>query len=148
MHRYLDRLEKNIGNTKAGKILFNKYYNLKDFHWTILYTTAFGILAGLGNAFPEIQAGFAKSLYAFSQGFLNNTYLSIFINLFYARIVNFLSNKKHFRINANILWAITQPLFLLWHMFIGTENPIATFIPLAILAFILTNYQVSAVKNR
>src|SRR3989338_783036 len=147
MHMYLDRLKKRVGNTPFGKLLFNRYYSIKDLYWTVLYTTAFGILAGFGNAFPELNSGLAKVLYAFAQGFLNNTYLAIFINIFYARIINFLSNKEYFRYYGNILWAFVQLSFLGWHYFIGTGNPIQTMILPALLAFLLTNYHISKVRK-
>lgn len=145
MDRYLGRLEKNIGNTKAGKILFNKYYNLKDFYWTLIYAVGISILAGIGNVFPEIQSG--KVLFTFWQGFLNNLYFSIFINLFYARMINFLGNKKHLRFNGNLLWIVLTIMFLIWHYLIGTENPIETNILPAIAAFILTNYHITTLKK-
>ena len=145
MHRYLDRVEKKIENTSTGKFLFNKYFNLKDLYWTLVYVVSISILAGIGNAFPEIQSG--KALFTFWQGLLNNLYFSIFINLFYARIINFLGNKKHLRFNGNLLWAIVMIFFVIWHYVIGTENPIATNVLPAIAAFILTNYQINALKN-
>ncbi len=147
MHKYLDRLEKRAGNTASGRFLFNRYYNIKDFYWTILYTTAFGILAGFGNAFPGLQSSLADILYAFAQGFLNNTYLAIVINIFYARIINFLSKKEYFRYYGNTLWAFVQLSFLAWHYFIGTENPVETMILPALLAFLLTNYHISKVRK-
>jgi len=147
MYKYLGSLEKKIGNESLRKFLFNKYYSIKDLYWTVLYTTAFGILAGFGNAFPELNSGLAKALYAFAQGFLNNTYLAIFINIFYARIINFLSNKEYFRYYGNILWAFVQLSFLGWHYFIGTGNPIQTMILPALLAFLLTNYHISKVRK-
>lgn len=147
MYKYLGSLEKKIGNESLRKFLFNKYYGIKDWYWAILYTTAFGILAGLGNAVPELQASLSKVLYAFAQGFLNNTYLAIFINIFYARIINALSNKEYFRYYGNILWAFVQLSFLGWHYFIGTENPAQTMILPALLAFLLTNYHISKARK-
>src|SRR3989338_1999980 len=147
MYKYLGSLEKKIGNESLRKFLFNKYYSIKDLYWTVLYTTAFGILAGFGNAFPELNSGLATALSAFAQGFLNNTYLAIFINIFYARIINFLSNKEYFRYYGNILWAFVQLSFLGWHYFIGTQNPVQTMILPALLAFLLTNYHISKVRK-
>src|SRR3989338_604088 len=147
IYKYLNSLEKKISNEPLRKFLFNKYYSIKDLYLAVLYTTAFGILAGLGNAFPELQAGLSKTLYAFAQGFLNNTYLAVFINIFYARIINFLGNKKYFRYYGNILWAFVQLSFLGWHYFIGTENPVETMILPALLAFLLTNYHISKVRK-
>ena len=143
IYKYLNSLEKKISNEPLRKFLFNKYYSIKDLYLAVLYTTAFGILAGLGNAFPELQAGLSKTLYAFAQGFLNNTYLAVFINIFYARIINVLINKEYFRYYGNILWAFVQLSFLGWHYFIGTENPAQTMILPALLAFLLTNYHIS-----
>ena|SRR3989344_6680066 len=147
MHRYLDKLEKRISGFPSGKFLFNRYYNIKDLYWAILYTTVFGVLAGIGNAFPELHSGLANGLYAFAQGFLNNTYLSIFINIVFAKIINLLSKSKNIRIYGNLFTAFMQFLFLAWHYFIGTQNPIAAISLQAVLAFILTNYQINAVKN-
>ena len=65
MHNYLDKLEKQIGNTIIGKNLFNKYYNVKDLYWAIVYTIAFSVLAGVGNTFPEIHSGFRNVLFLF-----------------------------------------------------------------------------------
>ena len=147
MHKYLDRWEKKIEGTPSGKFFFNKYYSIKDLYWTILYTTTFGVLAGFGNAFPELNSGLANILYAFAQGFLNNTYLSIFINMVFAKIINLLSKSKNIRIYGNIFTAFMQLLFLTWHYFIGTQNPLATISLQAVLAFILANYQINSVKN-
>ena len=147
MDRYLDRMEKRIGNAPSGKIIFNKYYSIKDLYWTVLYTTAFGILAGFGNAFPDLNLGFAIVLYAFAQGFLNNTYLSIFINIVYAKAINLMNKSENIRMYGNLFCGFTLFLFLLWHYFIGTQNPIATISLQAILAFILTNYQINSLKN-
>ena len=147
MHKYLDRWEKKIEGTPSGKFFFNKYYNIKDLYWTILYTTTFGVLAGFGNAFPELNSGLANILYAFAQGFLNNTYLSIFINIFYARVINFWSNKKHLRLYGNILCAIVQVMFYIWHSTLGTENPFQAILLPAIAAFLLTNYHINTLKN-
>lgn len=146
MHKYLDELEKKIGKTPSGKFLFNKYYSIKDLYWAVLYTTAFGILAGLGNVFPELQANLSKILYVFAQGFLNNTYLAFFINIFYARIINFLSNKKYLKLYGNILWALVQLMFYTWHSMLGTENPFQAVLLPAIAALLITNYHINSIK--
>ncbi|MBI2134464.1 hypothetical protein HYU09_00605 [Candidatus Woesearchaeota archaeon] len=147
MHKYLDQLENKIENMKLRGFLFNRYYNIRDLYWAVLYTAAFGLLAGIGNALPELQSGLADILYAFAQGFLNNTYLSIFISIVFAKIINLLNKSKNIRIYGNLVAFFTQLLFLAWHYFIGTQNPIAAISLQAILAFILTNYQITAVKN-
>ena len=147
MDRYLDRLEKGIGNTPSGKIIFNRYFSIKDLYWAILYTTAFGLLAGIGNSFADFSLGLGIALYAFAQGFLNNTYLSLFVNIVYAKIINLIKKSKYFRFYGNLICAFVQLLFLAWHYFIGTQNPIATISLQAVLAFILTNYQINSLKN-
>ena len=146
MHKYLDRLEKRIGDTSTGKFLFNKYYNLRDLYWTLIYAVGISILAGIGNAIPEIQSG--KVLFTFWQGFVNNLYFSVFVNLFYARIMNFLGTKKHLRFNGNLLWVVLTVLFLIWHYSIGTENPISTNILPAFTALMLTNYHITTLKKQ
>ena len=90
MYKYLVKLESKIGKKRIGKILFNDYYDLKDLYWTLVYTAAFGILAGIGNAIPGFGLGFHFVIFLFVQGFLNNTYLSLIINIIYAKIVDFI----------------------------------------------------------
>jgi len=148
MHKYLERLEKRIEYTKFGKILFNKYYDLKDLYWAILYTIAFSVLAGVGNAFPEINSGIRNVIFLFVQGFVNNTYLAIIVNLFFTKIINSLKNMKYFRLFGNFFTAIVEFGFLIWHFFIGTENPLQTMTLIVILAFILVNYHISAVIKK
>ena len=47
LYKYLGILEKKASNRLLRKFLFNEYYGIKDMYWAILYTTAFGILAGI-----------------------------------------------------------------------------------------------------
>jgi len=141
MHNYLDRLEKQIGNRKIGKILFNKYYGIKNLYWTLFYAVSLSSLAGIGNAFSA--SGLNDFLLLFIQGFINTMYLSIFVNIFYAKIVERLSNSGHFRRNGNILWAIVNLLFIAWHIILGTENPLQANIMPGIASLILTNYHIN-----
>ncbi len=148
MPKYLDKLENKFENKKIGKILFNKYYNLRDFCWMFYYLIAFGALAGIGNSLSELNSGLKILLPLFWQGFLNNSYLSILITIIFAKSVNLLSTKKHFRLNVNIFNAIIMVLFLLWHYIIGTENPLQAMVLPALLSLFLINHHVSAVKNK
>ena len=149
MHKYIDKLENKIKVTNIGKILLNKYYNLRDLYWTLYYSISLSLLAGFGNAFLDEGTGDFANL--FLHGFLNNFYLSFFLNIFYSKIVNRLSKLDHFRRNGNILAVIVVGLFITWHYLIGTENPIRANILPGIVSIILTNYHISALlekKNR
>jgi len=146
MHNYLDKLENKISNSIIQKFLFNKYYNIKDLYWTIFYTIAFGALAGVGNAFPE--RGLENITNAFVQAFINNTYLAFFVNIFQTRLINLLSTTKHFRLYGNIVGVTISLGFVIWHIFIGTQNPIQTNILPFILAFTLINYHISVLNSK
>ena len=146
MHKYTDKLENDIGGRKTGKFIFNKYYNLRDLYWTLYYSVSLSLLAGLGNAFLDEGNGGFGSL--FLHGFLNNFYLSFFLNIFYARIINKLSKGGNFRWNGNILAVTVVVLFIVWHYFIGTENPMQTNILPGIVSLILTNHHISALLRK
>jgi hypothetical protein len=148
MHTQLDKLENKIRHIKIGGFLFNKYYNIKDLYWALFYVTTLSALAGFGNAFPGLHSSITNIFILFGQGFLNNIYLSLFVNLFYVKIVNKLSDGKHFRRNGNILWSIVMIVFVGWHYFIGTENPIQANILPGILSLILTNYHINTIVNK
>jgi len=146
MHNYLDTIENKIIDKKIGKILFNKYYNIKDLYWTIFYTIAFSLLAGIGNAFTE--RGFDNIISAFIQAFLNNAYLGFFVNIFQSRLIAYLSTTMHFRLYGNITAGTIQIGFIVWHTLIGTLNPLQTNVLPAIMAFSLINYHMSVLKRR
>ena len=146
MHNYLDKLENKTGKAKIGKILFNKYYSIKNLYWTLFYTVSLSFLVGLGNAIPAL--GSEKMLPLVYQGFINNIPFSIFINLFYAKIIDKISNLGHLRRDGNILWAIVLVLFVLWHFIIGTENPIQANIMPGIVSLILTNYNINTLLRK
>jgi len=148
MHNQIDNLENKFGNKKIGKILFNKYYNVKDLYWAIIYTLAFSTLAGIGNAFPDIHMGFRNLIYLFREGFINNVYLAIIVNTFFTKVINSLRNKKHFRLKSNLFTAWVEVGFLVWHYMIGTNNPLQTMSLIVILAFLLVNYHVSALIKK
>jgi len=146
MHNYLDRLENKISNNKIQKFLFNKYYDIKDLYWTIFYTITFGALAGVGNAF--LERGFENITNAFVQAFINNTYLAVFVNIIQTRLIAFLSTTGHFRLYGNIIAGTVQIGFVIWHIFIGTQNPIQTNILPAIMAFMLINYHINVLNSK
>ena len=146
MHKYLDNLENRVKGSNTGKILFNKYYSLRDLYWTFYYAVSLSLLAGFGNAFLGEGAGDFANL--FLHGFLNNIYLSFFLNIIYSKIVNRLSKLGHFRRNGNILAVIVVGLFISWHYFVGTENPIQANILPGIVSIILTNYHISALLEK
>lgn len=146
MHKYIDKLENKIKDTSAGNILFNKYYSLRDLYWTFYYAASLSLLAGFGNAFLDKGAGDFANL--FLHGFLNNLYLSFFLNIAYSKIVNRLSKLGHFRRNGNILAVIVAALFITWHYFMGTENPIKANILPGIVSIILTNHHISALLEK
>ena len=146
MHNYIDKLENNVGNRKIGKFIFNKYYNLRDLCWTLYYAVSLSLLAGLGNAFLDKGAGSFGILLL--HGFLNNFYLSFFLNIFYSKIINKFSKLDHFRRNGNILAITVVVLFITWHYFIGTENPIKANILPGIVSLILTNHHISTLLKQ
>ena len=150
MHKYFDNLETKIGNKKFGKFLFNKYYNIKNLYWTLFYSISLSTLTGFGNAFPGLDLGISNILNLFIHGFINNMYLSFFLNIFYAKIVDRLSNGNHFRRNGYILWGIVVIIFFIWHNIIGTENLFQSNIAPAIISFILTRHHINVIlrKNR
>jgi hypothetical protein len=141
MHNYLGRLENKISNTNVGKIIFNKYYNVLDLYWTLFYAISISILAGIGNSIVDLNSG--NIFYLLSQGFINNIYLSLLINIFYPKIISKLSDMPNLRRNGNLFWAFIFALFVAWHYILGTENPILANIPPNLAALILTNYQIS-----
>lgn len=148
MQKYIDILENKIGNKKIGKFLFNKYYNIRNLYWTLFYAVTLSALAGLGNAFSELGSGASNILSLFFQGFINNMYLSFFLNIFYAKIVDKLGKRKHFRRNGFILWGVVAVIFVLWHYNIGAENPLQSNIAPAIVSFILTLHHINVIiKN-
>ena len=148
MHDYLDKLENKISNERIGGILFNKYYSLRDLYWTIFYAVSISLLAGIGNGISEINSGINRVIYFTFQGFVNNFYLSFFVNIFYPKIVNRLSYGKHLRRNGNIFWAIVAGLFVAWHYLIGTENPVQTNILPNLAALIITNYHINVLIRK
>jgi len=148
MHNQIDKLENKIGNKKLGRFLFNKYYNVKDLYWAIIYSIAFSVLAGIGNSFPELHSGFENVFILFKQGFINNIYLAIIVNTFFTKVINSLRHKIHFRLMSNLFTALVEVGFLVWHIIIGTENPLQTMTLIVILAFLLVNYHVSAVIKK
>jgi hypothetical protein len=148
MHNYLDKLESRIGSTKAGKILFNKHYGLKDLYWTLFYAVSISLLAGIGNGISELGSGVNSAAYFVVQGFINNLYFSFFVNIFYAKIVDRLSHGRHFRRNGNILWAIVAVLSVTWHYIMGTENPIQTNILPNLTALIVTNHHINVLSRK
>jgi len=148
MHKYLDKLENNINNKKIKNILFNKYYNLKDLYWTLVYSVSLSALAGLGNTFIEPKSNLSLTLFLFLQGFINNFYLSLIISTFYARLINGLVKLKNLRINGNIAWAVTQIMFFIWHSILGTKNPLNAIILPAVAALILTNFHINTILKQ
>jgi len=146
MHN-LDNLENKIRDTHIGKLLFNKYYNIRNLSWTLFYAISISLLAGIGNSISELNSGINNVFFLSLQGFVNNLYLSFFVNIFYPRIVEWLSHRSHMRRNGNILWAIIFALFVVWHFIIGTENPIQTNIIPNLAALIITNYHIN-ILNR
>jgi hypothetical protein len=146
MHNYLDKLENIIGNTKRGKLLFNKHYNLKDLYWTLFYGISLSSLAGIGNSYSA--SGLNNFLLLFMQGFVNAMYLSIFVNIFYVKIIDKFSNLDHFRRNGNILWFTVLLLFIAWHYILGTENPLQANIMPGIASLVLTNYHISSISKQ
>ncbi len=146
MHNYLDKLENQTKASNIGKLLFNKYYNLRDLYWTCYYAVSLSLLAGLGNAFFDNAVGNFSSLLL--HGFLNNFYLSFFLNIFYSKFINRLSKLNHFRRNGNILAVSVVALFIAWHYALGTENPVKANILPGIVSIILTNYHISALLQK
>ena len=146
MHKYLDKLEKQLGTRRIGNFLFNRYYNLRDVCWTLYYAVSLSLLAGLGNAFLDKSGSSFASLLL--HGFLNNFYLSFFLNIFYTRIINKLSKENNFRRSGNILAVTVVFLFIAWHYFIGTENPIQANIMPGIVSLILTNHHISTLLRK
>lgn len=146
MHNYLDKLENQIKGNNIGKIFFNRYYSLRDLYWTLYYAFSLSLLAGFGNVFFDKGTGnFSALLF---HGFLNNFYLSFFINIFYSRVMNWLSKFNNLRRNGNILAFIIMILFITWHQIIGTENPVQANIMPGIASFLLTNHHISVLKRR
>lgn len=146
MYGYIGQLETRIKGTKTGKILFNRYYNLKDAYWTGYYAVSLSLLAGLGNAFLDTGNGSFANLLL--HGFLNNFYLSFFLNIFYSKIINRLSKGSNFRRNGNVLAVVVGALFITWHYILGTENPIKANILPGIVSIILTNHHISALLQK
>src|SRR3989338_3505087 len=146
MHNYLDKLENQTKGSNIGKILFNKYYNLRDLYWTFYYAVSLSLLAGFGNAFLDDSNGNFAGLLL--HGFLNNFYLSFFLNIFYSKLINRLSKLDHFRRNGNILAVIVMFLFISWHYILGTENPVKANILPGIVSIILTNYHIRALLQK
>lgn len=146
MHKYIDNLENKIKSTNIGNILFNKYYSLRDLYWTFYYAVSLSLLAGLGNAFFDTSDG--SFSYLLFQGFLNNFYLSFFINVFYSKIIFKLSKGSNLRRNGNLLAAIVLVAFIVWHYILGTDNPIQANILPGITSFILTNYHISVLLKK
>jgi len=141
MHKSLDKLENRIKGSNIGNILFNKYYGLRDLYWTCYYAVSLSLLAGFGNAFLDNGNGSFANLLL--HGFLNNFYLSFFLNIFYSKIINRLSKGSDFRRNGNIMAVIVWALFIMWHYALGTENPVKANILPGIVSIILTNYHIS-----
>jgi hypothetical protein len=141
MHNYLASLENKISNTTVRKIIFNRYYNVLDLYWTLFYAISISILAGIGNSIVDLHS--ENIFYLLSQGFVNNIYLSLLINIFYPKIISKLSDLPNLRRNGNLFWAFIFALFVVWHYILGTENPILANIPPNLTALILTNYQIS-----
>jgi hypothetical protein len=141
MHNYLAQLEIKFSNTTVGKFIFNKYYGLLDLYWTLFYAISISILAGIGNSMADLNSG--NMFFLISQGFLNNIFLSLLINIFYPKIISKLSDMPNLRRNGNLFWAFIFALFVAWHYILGTENPIQANIPPNLAALILTNYQIS-----
>lgn len=137
---YIVSLEKKIKNQRVRDFLFNKYYSIVDIYWNFYYVFWYGVISGIGNAFPSF--GEPDMIRLFIQGFVNNAMLGLILNLFYARTVNYLITTRFPRLYPNILNLAVQALFLFWHFFIGTENPLQTWTLPFIAGFILTNYHV------
>jgi len=148
MHNQIDKLENKIGNKKFGRFLFNKYYNIRDLYWSIIYTIAFSVLAGIGNTFPELHSGFENVFNLFKQGFINNIYLAVIVNTFFTKIINSLRYQLYFRLIGNLFTVIVEIAFFIWHVIIGTENPLQTMTLIVILAFSLVNYHISALTKK
>ena len=146
IYNYLDKLKQNIKNENIKKILFNKYYDIKDLYWNLLYTLGFGLAAGIGNAIPEAES-LKNFILALGNGFLNNAKLGIFINLFFAKTVDLLGKTSYPRLYTNLFCAFVQALFLSWHYIIGTENPIQTMVLPILIGFVLVNYHVNTLKK-
>ena len=145
MYKYIISLKSKLNNKKLRNILYNSYFSLIDLYWNIYYTFWFGVFAGIGNAFH----GNANELISlFFQGFINNAYLSIFVNLFYAKFVGIMIKTNHPRLYSNTFGLAVQSAFLLWHYFIGTQNPLQTMVLPVVGGIVLVNYHVTRVLRQ
>ncbi len=146
MYEHIDKLENKIKGSNIRNILFNKCYGLRDLYWTLYYAVSLSLLAGLGNAFLDNSNGSFINLLL--HGFLNNLYLSFFLNIFYSKLINRLSNGGNFRRNGNILAVVVGAVFIMWHYALGTENPVKANILPGIVSMLLTNHHISVLLAR
>ncbi len=128
-------------------LLHNKYYNLNDLLWTIIYVFIFSSYAGFNNVLGSLVMKNASIASAFFVAFLNHAKIGILIGLFYARGIKYLCKYKHRRLYVFIFVTFTILAFLVWHIIEGTQNPLFVIIPHWIIALILANIQVSYIKK-
>ena len=122
------------------KFKYNKYFDLEDLIWFLIYTTTFSIIAGLSSYLGDIFSGNGSSA-VFLLAFWNHVKLSWFINLVYSRVVRWLLTLKRPFLAINILSIKINIYFLIGHFLLGSDNPLLIVFVNMIISLILTNVQ-------
>ena len=111
-------------------------------YYDLYYTIGYGTLAGLGNGYGDHTAG-NRFDYGFGEGFINNAKLGLLINPVYPILFKHLQKGKNYRRNAHLFNLGLNLLFLGWHYYVGTANPIQTQIPSLLVGVLMVNKHVS-----
>lgn len=122
------------------KIKYNKYFDLEDLIWFLIYTTTFSLIAGLSSYLGSINSG-NQSQAIFILAMLNHLKLSWILNLIYSRVVRFLIKLKRPILAVNLFSIKVNLYFLIGHFWLGSENPVTIVIINLIISLILTNIQ-------
>ena len=102
--------------------------------YALWYSTA----AGFTNAITEYSKGYEFNP-AFGNGFVNNIKMGIWMSMLYPPIIDQLKKTKHPRLYVNIFHITMVAALTFWHMYEGTENPIISMIPSAIVGSVKVN---------
>ncbi|MFC1732027.1 hypothetical protein ACFL6I_17050 [candidate division KSB1 bacterium] len=106
------------------------------------YSISSSSIAGLGNG---LASDYFKN--GFGEGFVNHFTLAFPLSCTYPVLFERMRDSKHYRLYANSYHIGITTVMCLFHYIVGTENPIETVAPIALISFPILNRHVSETKN-
>lgn len=115
-------------------------------YWTTYYTVGYSSMNGLGNGLANQYQDKSFSD-GFGEAYVNNFVPGLAINLLYPFAHKFIQNNDNYRLYANVFNLGVGAAFFVLHKHLGTENPILAVLPSIAIGTVMTNRQVTEVKQ-